>query len=106
MLVTSPGRVRFNEIWPEGLGFINQTVGKKQIGDLAIIWRCYQVAGQSGTVTTLDDLKNLGFEEATRSGCSIGIIGHGDPRGKRVGDQEGLRGNRKGLQALSERYYY
>ncbi|MCH2330709.1 MAG: DNA-directed RNA polymerase subunit beta', partial [Roseibacillus sp.] len=82
MLVTSPGRVRFNEIWPEGLGFINQTVGKKQIGD--IIWRCYQVAGQSGTVTTLDNLKNLGFEEATRSGCSIGIVDMVIPEEKEV----------------------
>ena len=72
MLVTSPGRVRFNEIWPEGLGFINQTVSKKEMGD--IIWRCYQVAGQAGTVRTLDNLKSLGFQEATRSGCSIGIV--------------------------------
>ena len=72
MLVTSPGRVRFNEIWPEGLGFINQTVSKKEMGD--IIWRCYQVAGQDGTVKTLDNLKSLGFQEATRSGCSIGIV--------------------------------
>ncbi|MCH2064218.1 MAG: DNA-directed RNA polymerase subunit beta' [Roseibacillus sp.] len=72
MLVTSPGRVRFNEIWPEGLGFINQTVSKKEMGD--IIWRCYQVAGQAGTVKTLDSLKDLGFQEATRSGCSIGIV--------------------------------
>jgi DNA-directed RNA polymerase subunit beta' len=72
MLLTSPGRVRFNEIWPDGLGFINQTIGKKQIGD--IIWRCYQVAGQADTVKTLDALKDLGFREATRSGCSIGIV--------------------------------
>jgi len=72
MLITSPGRVRFNEIWPDGLGFINQTIGKKQIGD--IIWRCYQVAGQADTVKTLDALKDLGFREATRSGCSIGIV--------------------------------
>jgi DNA-directed RNA polymerase subunit beta' len=72
MLLTSPGRVRFNEIWPDGLGFINRTVGKKQIGD--IIWRCYQVAGQADTVLTLDALKDLGFREATRSGCSIGIV--------------------------------
>ena len=27
---TTPGRVRFNEIWPSGLGFINFNVGKKQ----------------------------------------------------------------------------
>src|SRR5690606_8953988 len=42
ILETTPGRVRFNEIWPSGLGFINRTVGKKQMSD--IIWRCYQVA--------------------------------------------------------------
>jgi DNA-directed RNA polymerase subunit beta' len=72
IIKTTPGRVRFNEIWPEGLGFINETIGKKQMGD--VIWRCYQVAGQSDTVKTLDSLKNLGFREATRSGCSIGIV--------------------------------
>ena len=69
---TTPGRVRFNEIWPSGLGFINFNVGKGQISD--IIWRCYQCAGQVGTVIVLDDLKSLGFKEATRSGISIGII--------------------------------
>ena len=72
IIETTPGRVRFNEIWPEGVGFINHTVGKKQIGD--IIWRCYQVAGKKATVATLDDLKGLGFKEATRSGTSIGIV--------------------------------
>ncbi|WP_193212448.1 DNA-directed RNA polymerase subunit beta' [Luteolibacter marinus] len=72
ILETTPGRVRFNEIWPKGLGFINKTVGKKQMSD--IIWRCYQVAGQKSTVHTLDALKNLGFREATRSGTSIGIV--------------------------------
>tara|TARA_R110002096_G_scaffold159011_4_gene324610 strand:- start:16302 stop:20468 length:4167 start_codon:yes stop_codon:yes gene_type:complete len=71
VIVTTPGRVRFNEIWPEGLGFINKTAGKKVLGD--VIWRCYQVAGQDGTVLALDRLKNLGFREATRSGASIGI---------------------------------
>ena len=72
IIETTPGRVRFNEIWPKGLGFINRNVGKKQIGD--IIWRCYQVAGQAKTVETLDDLKSLGFREASRSGTSIGIV--------------------------------
>jgi DNA-directed RNA polymerase subunit beta' len=72
ILETTPGRVRFNEIWPEGLGFINRAVGKKQMSD--IIWRCYQVSGQKKTVETLDALKSLGFREATRSGCSIGIV--------------------------------
>ncbi|MEO0016796.1 MAG: DNA-directed polymerase subunit beta, partial [Verrucomicrobiota bacterium] len=72
ILETTPGRVRFNEIWPSGLGFVNYNVGKKQIGE--IIWRCYQVSGQKKTVETLDQLKTLGFNEATRSGTSIGIV--------------------------------
>jgi DNA-directed RNA polymerase subunit beta' len=62
----------FNEIWPDGVGFFNNNVGKSQIGD--IIWRCYQVAGGKATVQTMDQLKELGFKEATRSGCSIGIV--------------------------------
>ena len=72
IIETTPGRVRFNEIWPAGVGFINNNVGKKQIGD--IIWRCYQVSGKKKTVETLDALKSLGFREATRSGTSIGIV--------------------------------
>ena len=72
IIETTPGRVRFNEIWPDGMGFINHTVGKKQMSD--VIWRCYQVAGQKATVETLDALKNLGFREASRSGCSVGIV--------------------------------
>ena len=53
------------------LGFSNKAAGKKQLGDL--IWRCYQVAGQQGTVEMLDKLKELGFREATKAGVSIGI---------------------------------
>jgi len=72
VIETTPGRVRFNEIWPSGVGFYNNNVGKSQIGD--IIWRCYQVAGGKATVQTMDQLKSLGFKEASRSGCSIGIV--------------------------------
>jgi DNA-directed RNA polymerase subunit beta' len=71
VMETTAGRVIFNEIWPDGLGFFNKAAGKKQLSD--IIWRCYQVAGQQGTVETLDRLKELGFAEATKAGVSIGI---------------------------------
>jgi len=71
VIETTAGRVIFNEIWPAGLGFFNKAAGKKQLSD--IIWRCYQVAGQQGTVETLDRLKELGFAEATKAGVSIGI---------------------------------
>src|SRR4029077_17011912 len=68
---TTAGRVIFNQIWPKELGFFNKAAGKKQLSD--IIWRCYQIAGPAVTVTTLDKLKELGFNEATRAGISIGI---------------------------------
>ena len=71
VMETTAGRVIFNEIWPDKLGFFNKAAGKKQLSD--IIWRCYQVAGQQGTVETLDRLKELGFAEATKAGVSIGI---------------------------------
>ena len=71
VIETTAGRVIFNEIWPDKLGFFNKPAGKKQLSD--IIWRCYQVAGQQGTVETLDRLKELGFAEATKAGISIGI---------------------------------
>src|SRR5262249_30615551 len=38
-----------------------------------IILRCYQIAGHKETVRLLDNLKQLGFTEATRAGISIGI---------------------------------
>jgi len=80
---TTAGRVRFNEIWPETLGFINETIGKKQISN--VIWRCFQTVGHRETVVCLDRLKSLGFREATRSGCSIGITDMVIPDSKKAG---------------------
>jgi DNA-directed RNA polymerase subunit beta' len=68
---TTVGRVIFSEIWPDEMGFPNRVVGKSQLGEL--IWKCYKICGHDKTVQTLDRLKELGFREATRSGCSIGI---------------------------------
>src|SRR4051812_49018293 len=71
VIETTVGRVLFSEIWPDEMGFPNKVVGKSQLGDL--IWRCYKICGHEKTVVTLDRLKELGFREATKSGCSIGI---------------------------------
>ena len=72
VIETTVGRVFFNEIWPDNLGFINTNVTKKKLGEL--IGQCYEVTGHEETVEVLDRLKELGFEHATRSGISIGII--------------------------------
>jgi DNA-directed RNA polymerase beta' subunit len=71
ILATTVGRVIFNEIWPRVLGFYNKPAGKKALGE--IILRCFHTAGKQATVVCLDRMKQLGFEEATRAGISIGI---------------------------------
>jgi DNA-directed RNA polymerase subunit beta' len=72
VIETTAGRVVFNQIWPEGVGFFNKACGKKQISD--VIFRTYQAAGHQATVDTLDRLKELGFYWAMKAGVSIGII--------------------------------
>ena len=109
IVVTTVGRVIFSEIWPEELGLFNKAAGKTQLGDL--IWRCYKNAGHEKTVIMLDKLKELGFREATKSGCSIGIDDMIIPKEK--GQEISLafeqikeveKQHRKGIITSGERY--
>ncbi len=108
-ITTTVGRVFFNETLPEGLGFINQCVTKKRLGEL--IRQCYQIAGHEETVRVLDRLKALGFEHATRGGISIGMVDMIVPREK-AGIVEAARKQiaeveaqyRKGVITDGERY--
>ncbi len=68
---TTVGRVLFNSIIPERIGFLNQTFGKKQLGDL--VFRCFTDAGLAETTRFLDHLKDFGFQYATLGGVSVGI---------------------------------
>ena len=72
VIETTVGRVFFNEIWPKDMPFVNRPVKKKEIEKL--ILECYQAGGREETVRTLDRLKDLGYEMATRAGISIGIV--------------------------------
>lgn len=71
IIETTPGRVVFNTIIPKELGFQNYSLPKKKMGDL--ILSCYKKVGLERTVLFLDDLKNLGFREATKAAISMGI---------------------------------
>jgi DNA-directed RNA polymerase subunit beta' len=68
---TTVGRVIFNQIWPEGLGFVNFPVPKGKLGDL--ILNTTKVTTDVIVVETLDKLKDLGFQTAFQAGISIGI---------------------------------
>ncbi len=71
LLETTLGRALFNEALPADYPFVNEEVGKKQLGvivnDLAERYPKIEVA------VTLDNLKDLGFSWATRSGVTVSI---------------------------------
>lgn len=71
IIETTPGRVVFNTIVPPELGFQNYSMPKKKMGDL--VMRCYKKVGLEATVRFLDNLKNLGFREATKAALSMGV---------------------------------
>ncbi|HIC14045.1 MAG TPA: DNA-directed RNA polymerase subunit beta', partial [Gemmatimonadetes bacterium] len=68
---TTAGRVLFNSIIPDELGFLNRTFGKKELGDL--VFDCFETTGLIKTTEFLDDLKTFGFGYATMGGISVGI---------------------------------
>ena len=71
IIETTPGRVIFNTIVPEELGFQNYSLPQKRLSELVI--ECYKKVGLEKTVRFLDDLKDLGYLEATRAAISMGI---------------------------------
>ncbi len=68
---TTVGRIVFNSILPDSVGFVNDIVNKKKLTQ--IVNNAYLVAGNFQTVLFLDRLKDLGFGMATVSGASIAI---------------------------------
>jgi len=69
---TSVGRIIFNEIFPNDMDFINLTITRKSLEK--IISFVYRKYGKEITVDILDKVKKLGFNFATSSGISIGIV--------------------------------
>jgi DNA-directed RNA polymerase subunit beta' len=73
-LVTSTvGRVLLYEIVPSEISFaeVNKLMKKKELGGLIDL--AYRQAGNKATVIFADRLKDLGYQQATRAGISIGI---------------------------------
>ena len=80
MRETTLGRMLFNEIFPEDFTFQDEPMTKKKLAN--VMAAVYQKYGQEKTAEIADDLKDLGFIYATKSGLSMGM---GDFR-----DVEGL----------------
>jgi DNA-directed RNA polymerase subunit beta' len=84
LIETTAGRIIFNEIIPQDLGFVDRTnpdkmfepevqfvVGKKELS--SIVERCIKKHGIAKTAEVLDGIKELGFKYSTRGAITIGI---------------------------------
>ena len=83
-IITTVGRIIFNEPIPQDLGYVDRTdpehafdheigfqVGKKQLGD--IIDRCIQKYGFTISAEVLDSIKALGYKYSTKGAITISV---------------------------------
>ncbi|MCK4921388.1 MAG: DNA-directed RNA polymerase subunit beta', partial [Bacteroidales bacterium] len=71
LIETTVGRVIFNEVVPEEMGYINELLTKKSLRD--IIGHVLKKSGTAKTSDFLDDIKNLGFGMAFKGGLSFNL---------------------------------
>ena len=71
MAETTVGRLLFNEVLPEEIGFINRTVDKSDIK--GITSEVHRLLGNRRTAEFVDQLKNMGYHYATLAGVSIAV---------------------------------
>ncbi len=71
MVETVAGRVLFNLLVPEEMGYVDELLTKKKLQQ--IIHQVYKVAGNDKCAKFLDDIKYLGFQSAYKGGLSIGL---------------------------------
>jgi DNA-directed RNA polymerase subunit beta' len=71
LITTTVGRIVFNRALPEELWFINDVLDRKGVD--AVVARCYKHLGRDLTAEVVDNIKDLGFSYATRSGITIAV---------------------------------
>ena len=68
---TTVGRILFNDVLPDGIAFVNDEVERNKLKDLTGV--CFRLLGNEKTAAVLDNIKELGFKNSSRSGVSIAI---------------------------------
>jgi len=68
---TNVGRIIINKKFPEKIPFVNETMGVKKLGE--VVRLCLEYYGNERAAQLLDELKELGFHEITKSGYSWGM---------------------------------
>ena len=72
-LITTPGRVFFNEALPFGFRFVNELIGKNATPIGTIVEEISGSFTRQEVAESLDAIKSLGFRYATKSGLTISI---------------------------------
>ena len=88
LIETTAGRVLFNSILPNGMLYYNHPM---KSGELAkVISDCYQTLSRRKTIDLLDDMNQIGFRWATKSGLSFATDDLITPESKTkiIGDAE------------------
>jgi DNA-directed RNA polymerase subunit beta' len=71
LVETVAGRVIFNQVVPEEVGFVDELLTKKKLQ--TIIADVFKSAGLAKTSKFLDDIKDIGFQMAYKGGLSMGL---------------------------------
>ena len=98
IIETSVGRVIFNEALPDDMEFINDQVDKGKIGK--IVADLHENYGNTKTAEALDNIKELGFKFATKSGITIAISDASIPEEK----VEILKNAEEEVQKIEQHY--
>ncbi|MFH1192669.1 MAG: DNA-directed RNA polymerase subunit beta' [bacterium] len=98
LLYTTVGRILFNELLPEEIGFLNKTMDKKSLGQ--IVTNVISICGTERAVILLDALKDTGFKYLTFSGLSWAMSDtpYVEGKGKLIKDVE------KQVEEVHEQY--
>jgi DNA-directed RNA polymerase subunit beta' len=102
LIDTTVGRVVFNRVVPPEVQFVNHSLDKGSVK--ALIGEVLEICGEEVTTVMADEIKDLGFSYATRSGTTVAIADITIPPEKAsiiaqaLEDQENvLRDYRRGL---------
>ncbi|MFO7574337.1 MAG: DNA-directed RNA polymerase subunit beta' [Bacteroidales bacterium] len=87
LIETTVGRVLFNEVVPEEVGFLNELLTKKSLRD--IIGNVLKLSGTAKTAEFLDSIKDLGYYMAFKGGLSFNLDDVIIPEAKTVFVKEG-----------------
>jgi DNA-directed RNA polymerase subunit beta' len=71
LITTTVGRIIFNRALRDELWYVNEVLDRKGVD--AVVARCYKHLGREVTAEVVDNIKDLGFEYATRSGITIAV---------------------------------